>query len=752
MANNNIAFKTQIASIMEVLANAAVAEICKLIDDDYAVLRLEISHSQNENRTLKRKLQMMELKMARERAERTIRERAPSARSGGRTSVMERNRGWRGGGLFPTRDRFLATQGESSWRNRRCFTEDQPSKRTSETPTVIELEDPEVQIKQEIPEALLHGPEGTSWKRIVGPVCDGIVSHTVTADPLASSAEQPGSRQTVVEAMKTDLDQPLTEMGEHEERRIEASTSFSLAGFKESELTINSTMFPSSCIEEHNVLPPMEHSSFSRVVKMESEEANSRPSTSADQWSGTVGVEWNACLASERTDDRGSTSDTLEPEDMEEGEPDVLFIKEESSEEDQEGKRRGLSVQEGVVESSTGDSGVDHSSEAQVLASEANVEINALESGPMELSKDEDKDELVAIDIVPSGGVQSRMEGFVGSEPSRERVTQVLQKQIAPKRTKGVTSGTIWDLTGSDDTPEGKLETHPAQGLQRRNSSAALGSDYPLYERPAELDNLFSCWPTESPPRPGEPSCSYSSSDPDPDQDCLMVHPGPQTRSVAVCGAPVVTGNTVSSSGPQRALRPDGVVAVMGTNPRLAEWHSSTVARSGQLHALRRSQTDAISLESATSTCPPPSQLPQRVSVNPVPSTFARLRPSDMSATQIHKSLMGLSQQQQPPQILFPPVERVISKKYVCRFCGKAFAGQSNLEAHQRVHTGEKPFRCTTCGKLFSEAGNLKKHQRVHTGEKPYTCGRCGKHFAWICNLRTHQQSAACGGVSTMSK
>ncbi|XP_041952047.1 zinc finger protein with KRAB and SCAN domains 1-like isoform X2 [Alosa sapidissima] len=312
MANNNIAFKTQIASIMEVLANAAVAEICKLIDDDYAVLRLEISHSQNENRTLKRKLQMMELKMARERAERTIRERAPSARSGGRTSVMERNRGWRGGGLFPTRDRFLATQGESSWRNRRCFTDDQPSKRTSETPTVIELEDPEVQIKQEIPEAVLHGPEGTSWKRIVGPVCDGMVSHTVTADPLASSAEQPGSRQTVVEAMKTDLDQPLTEMGEHEERRIEASTSFSLAGFKESELTINSAMFPSSCIEEHNVLPPMEHSSFSRVVKMESEEANSRPSTSVDQWSGTVGVEWNACLASERTDDRGSTSDTLE--------------------------------------------------------------------------------------------------------------------------------------------------------------------------------------------------------------------------------------------------------------------------------------------------------------------------------------------------------------------------------------------------------------------------------------------------------
>jgi hypothetical protein len=60
-------FHTQIASIMEVLANAAVADICKLVDDDYAVFRLEITQSQKENRALRRKLQLLELKTARER-------------------------------------------------------------------------------------------------------------------------------------------------------------------------------------------------------------------------------------------------------------------------------------------------------------------------------------------------------------------------------------------------------------------------------------------------------------------------------------------------------------------------------------------------------------------------------------------------------------------------------------------------------------------------------------------------------------
>ncbi|XP_029114848.1 zinc finger and SCAN domain-containing protein 2-like isoform X2 [Scleropages formosus] len=58
-------FHSQVASVMEVLANAAVAEICKLVDEGYALLRLEVSRRQKENRVLRRRIRLMEMKMAR---------------------------------------------------------------------------------------------------------------------------------------------------------------------------------------------------------------------------------------------------------------------------------------------------------------------------------------------------------------------------------------------------------------------------------------------------------------------------------------------------------------------------------------------------------------------------------------------------------------------------------------------------------------------------------------------------------------
>ncbi|XP_046901803.1 zinc finger and SCAN domain-containing protein 22-like isoform X3 [Hypomesus transpacificus] len=75
--SNSVAFHEQLASLMEVLANTAVAEICKLVDDGYAVLRLEISQSQREIDNLRRKLLVTKLHNYRRNAEKfgTLRQR-----------------------------------------------------------------------------------------------------------------------------------------------------------------------------------------------------------------------------------------------------------------------------------------------------------------------------------------------------------------------------------------------------------------------------------------------------------------------------------------------------------------------------------------------------------------------------------------------------------------------------------------------------------------------------------------------------
>ncbi|XP_071024843.1 uncharacterized protein [Oncorhynchus clarkii lewisi] len=115
---NCMVFHTQIASIMEVLANAAVSEICKLVDDEYAVFRLEITQSQKENRGLRRKLQVLELKVARERAERTIRERVLASRPSS-VKILDRYSGMaRGEGHLTGGDRsFVKPAGHNVWRD-----------------------------------------------------------------------------------------------------------------------------------------------------------------------------------------------------------------------------------------------------------------------------------------------------------------------------------------------------------------------------------------------------------------------------------------------------------------------------------------------------------------------------------------------------------------------------------------------------------------------------------------------------------
>ncbi|XP_041699380.2 neurotrophin receptor-interacting factor homolog [Coregonus clupeaformis] len=130
---------------MEVLANAAVAEVCKLVDDDYAVFRLEITQSQKENRALRRKLQLLELKVARERAERTTRDRVlasvPSS-----VKTLDRYRGLaRGEGhLTGGYSSVVKPAGHNTWRDDQPITVDEESGTSTQHVIVIESADTEV--------------------------------------------------------------------------------------------------------------------------------------------------------------------------------------------------------------------------------------------------------------------------------------------------------------------------------------------------------------------------------------------------------------------------------------------------------------------------------------------------------------------------------------------------------------------------------------------------------------------------------
>lgn len=66
------------------------------------------------------------------------------------------------------------------------------------------------------------------------------------------------------------------------------------------------------------------------------------------------------------------------------------------------------------------------------------------------------------------------------------------------------------------------------------------------------------------------------------------------------------------------------------------------------------------------------------------------------------------------------------SKSFPCPDCPYIAKQLSNLKAHLRKHTGERPYVCLECRRGFTQHISLHKHIKTHPSEVSKICSHCG--------------------------
>ncbi|XP_052366347.1 zinc finger and BTB domain-containing protein 16-A-like isoform X9 [Oncorhynchus keta] len=722
MSGSVVEFQAQIASIMEVLANAAVAEICKIVDDGYAVVHLEISQSHKDNDFLRRKLKLMEFQIARFRAERIkLSEGSVHNRFHGIRLLNRHNHREKAttGPTWQSRARLSNRSfGNSSiQRDRQPIDVDQddvsPSKHMDAT-----SDEQSAETEEGEPDLLIIKDEGEADdqdSRISHPARTVEGSRELTTQPAAATTEDPafqlsGPRgnnnyNTAMEqSAETEEGQPdlliIKVEGEaddqdsrisHPARTVEGSRelttqpaaattedpAFQLSGPRGNNNYNNTAMEQSAETEEGE--PDL------LIIKDEgvADDQKSRSSHPARTVEGSRELTTQPAAATSKdpafqlSGPRGNNYNNNAMEqsaETEEGEPDLLIIKVEGEADDQDSR---ISHPARTVEGSR---------ELTTQPAAATTEDSAFQlSGPRGNNNYNNiAMEVSGSDVVfqsETGNVNQGLQQYTGFEPRAERpsldnkcdmygglnllrdsLNQVCREVVATDNGASAAHTKVMDL-GSGPV-----------GLEPQNSSD-------IEMRSVGLENhRFS------------PKSFHSSSE----------H--------------VIVIDSVSSG--QQV-------------DREFEWGQVGTATTPQVNGTGNTQGEGVFEKNAPTMASLHRhfEIPGRGVQQPAHTSLPVGHFRQSATTSSHSS--NLATHVRPD---------TIERLYGCLSCHKKFVHESDLRQHVVVHNRKRAFACTLCEKSFMSRTDLQMHLNVHTGEKPFSCAHCGRRFSHSSNLKRHQK------------